>query len=148
MKGYKRILVATDLSAESKKILKKAQSLAELYKAELYLIHVLEYSPFSYADDFTIPLDPNLESGLERQARQIIEKMAVHYEIDASRCHVTEGSVRQSVIEHADDIKANLIVVGSHSFSAFDRLLGSRANAILHHANCDVWIFKQQPKES
>lgn len=147
MKGYKRILVATDLSADSKKILKKAQSLAELYQAEIYLVHVLEYSPFTYADDFTIPLDPSLESGLERQARQIVEQMATKFEIAPDRCHVSEGSVRQIVVEYADKIKADLIIVGSHSFGAFGRLLGSRANAILHHANCDVWIFKQQPKD-
>lgn len=147
MKGYKRMLVATDLSPNSKPLLKKAQSLAELYKAELYLIHVLEYSPFIYADDFTIPLDPSLESGLERQARLIAEKMATKFNIDQSNCHVAEGSVRQAVIEYADKIKADLIVVGSQRAGVLGGLLGSRSNAILHHANCDVWILKQQDKE-
>ncbi|PHQ78472.1 MAG: hypothetical protein COB66_08830 [Coxiella sp. (in: Bacteria)] len=53
------------------------------------------------------------------------------------------GSVKIAVSEYAKKIKADLIVVGSHGHGTMDMLLGSRANAILHYAHCDIWVFKE-----
>jgi universal stress protein A len=38
----------------------------------------------------------------------------------------------------ADENQADLIVVGSHGRHGIKMLLGSTANAVLHHAHCDV----------
>lgn len=139
---YQRILVTSDLSAEGSQLVKFACGLAQLHNAALYFIHVLECSPLTYADDFSIPLDPHLETGLMSQAEAITRQLVERFHLNADHTRVAQGSVRHAVIEYANEINADLIVVGSHSLNAIDRLLGSRANAILHHATCDVWVYK------
>ncbi|HHX82928.1 MAG TPA: universal stress protein, partial [Pseudomonadaceae bacterium] len=42
MSGYKKILVAVDLSDETRIVVDKALDLARLYSSELHLVHVME----------------------------------------------------------------------------------------------------------
>ena len=143
MLGYKRILIATDLSPQGKKTLQHALEMAKASKAEVYLIHVLEHSPMSYGGEFSIPMDPNVEQTIEHQASTLLQQLAEKYGFDDQHVTLANGSVKIEVIKKATEIKADLIVVGSHGGGAMGVLLGSRANAILHHAKCDVWVFKQ-----
>jgi nucleotide-binding universal stress UspA family protein len=58
-----------------------------------------------------------------------------------------EGSPAPTIAAYADEIGADLIVVGSHgrsSLAAF--LLGSTSSRILHHARVPVWAVKS-PRE-
>ena len=142
MLGYKRIVIATDLSPHGKKTLTNALALAQTTVAEVHVIHVIESSPFAYAGEFSIPMDTNIEQTIETQARQALGKVIEEHGIKEDNICLTTGSVRAAVIDYAKKIKADLIMVGAHGHGAVDAFLGSRANAILHHAKCDVWVFK------
>jgi universal stress protein A len=83
MAQYKKILVATDLSDNSQELLKHATELAELYQAQLYLVHVIDQAPFTYMDEFSLPLDPELESDLEKP---IVQKSAITATMRACDC--------------------------------------------------------------
>jgi len=48
------------------------------------------------------------------------------------------GSARTSVVAHAKKINADLIVVGEHGRHGLSLLLGSTADGIIHHSECDV----------
>lgn len=143
MLGYKRILVATDLSPQGRTTLEKALSMAKESHAEVFIIHVLERSPMSYGGEFSIPMNTNVEQTIEMQALSILQEMAQKYGFDDQHLRLANGSVKTEVTKFAKEVQADLIVVGSHGGGAIGVLLGSRANAILHHANCDVWVFKQ-----
>lgn len=142
MLSYKKILITTDLSENSRHIAAKAKEIAEKSKANLYAVHVLEHSPVAYANEFTIPLDVNIEQTLEAHVRQALLKYGKKYNIPENNLFFTNGSVKTAVGEIANKIKADLIIVGSHSHHALDVLLGSHANAILHIAKCDVLVVK------
>ena len=144
MLGYKRILVATDLSPAGRKTLEKALTMAKESKAKIYIIHVLERSPMAYGGEFSIPLDTNVEQSLEAQALKLLQQLAEKYGIDDAHIHLGNGSVKMEVTQYAAKVKVDLIVVGSHGGGTIGVLLGSRANAILHHATCDVWVFKEK----
>ena len=144
MLGYKRILIATDLSPQGKKTLENALEMAKSSGAEVYIMHVLERSPISYGGEFSIPMDPNVEQTIESQASAMLQQFAEKYGFDSSHITLVNGSVKMEVTKRAVDVKADLIVVGSHGGGTMGVLLGSRANAILHHAKCDVWVFKEQ----
>jgi nucleotide-binding universal stress UspA family protein len=59
-----------------------------------------------------------------------------------------KGSPRQAILEEAERWGADLIVVGSHGYGVWDRLLlGSVSNAIATHAACSVEIVRC-PKDS
>ena len=48
------------------------------------------------------------------------------------------GTPGHDIVRVADENNVDLIIVGSHGRHGFKRLLGSTANAVLHHAHCDV----------
>lgn len=143
MLGYKRILVATDLSPQGKVTLEKALGMAKDSQAEVFVIHVLERSPMSYGGEFSIPMDTKVEQTIEAQARSILQDMAHKYGFDDDHIYLANGSVKTEVTKLAKQIEADVIVVGSHGGGTIGVLLGSRANAVLHQAHCDVWVFKQ-----
>lgn len=148
MLGYKNILIATDLSENSHHVAKQAKQIAEKSKAKLYAIHVLEHSPVAYASEFTIPLDVNVEQTIEASARNALLKFAKKYEIPVKNLFFENGSVKAVVEKIANKIKADLIIVGTHSHHGLDVLLGSHANAILHVAKCDVLVVKIKSRKS
>jgi nucleotide-binding universal stress UspA family protein len=54
------------------------------------------------------------------------------------------GSPERSLIEEAENWKADLIVVGSHGYGFWSRmLLGSVSSAVVHHAPCSVLVVRK-----
>ena len=57
------------------------------------------------------------------------------------------GVPKQVILDEAERWGADLIVVGSHGYSAWDRfLLGSVSNAVAAHAKCSVEIVRCREK--
>lgn len=53
------------------------------------------------------------------------------------------GSPDSRIVEYAEDIKANLIIVGSHGYNRWERLLlGSVSDSVVHHAPCSVLVVR------
>lgn len=146
MLNYKHVLLATDLSEYCGVVAERAQSLAKDAKAKLSVIHVIEHSPVAYGGEFSIPIDVDLEHSLEEHAKGSLNEFCDKYGIQTGDSHLANGSVKVAVTELAEKVKADLIVVGTHGHHGFDILLGSRANAILHLAKCDVLVVRIQPK--
>jgi universal stress protein A len=142
MTDYNHILLATDLSEKSDYVAEHAKKMAKESGAKLSIVYVMEHSPVAYGGEFSIPIDASLEEILEKQARDTLAKLSSKYEIDNAQQHLANGSVKMAVTETAEEIKADLIIVGTHSHHGLDVLLGSRANAILHRAKCDVLVVR------
>jgi nucleotide-binding universal stress UspA family protein len=54
-----------------------------------------------------------------------------------------EGSPKQVIVEEAEKWGADLIVVGSHGYGWWERiLLGSVSQAVIHHAPCSVEVVR------
>lgn len=54
------------------------------------------------------------------------------------------GSPKQVILDEAEEWKADLIVLGSHGYGAWNRLLlGSVSNAVATHAKCCVEIVRR-----
>ena len=146
MSAYKHILLATDLSEHSGQIAKKALSIAQECNAQISIIHVIEHSPLAYGGEFSIPIDINLEQTIESNAKEMLNDFAQKYHIPEDHIHISMESVKLAVTSYAEKIHADLIVVGTHGHHGLDFLLGSRANAILHHAKCDVLAVRTHDK--
>lgn len=146
MLKYKHILVAVDLSPVTDQVLAKAREIAKESQAQLSMVHVMEHSPVAYGGEFSIPVDVNLEQSLEKEVRSELEKLATKYEIEPEHTFLESGSVKLSVTDLAQKLHADLIVAGTHGHHGLDLLLGSRANAILHRAQCDVLVVRIKEK--
>src|SRR3990167_2329149 len=108
MLSYKKILVAVDLSEASKKVLERAIDFAKQSKAELNVIHVIEFSPFAYAGEFSATLDPNLEQTLVTGAQESLAEMCSGLKISPDHQFIERGSVKLVVNEIAEKIKSDL----------------------------------------
>ena len=52
------------------------------------------------------------------------------------------GSPESRIIEKAEQIQADLVIVGSHGYNRWESLLlGSVSDTLLHHAPCSVLVF-------
>src|SRR3990167_3694895 len=135
---YRNILLATDLSGNSKKAAERARIIADNCQAQLHIVHVIEHSPIAFGGEFSIPMDIHLEQTIEQTASQALAKKGYQLNISSDHQHLLNGTVKHQVLELAEKLRIDLIVVGTHGHHGFDILLGSRANAILHGATCDV----------
>ncbi len=56
---------------------------------------------------------------------------------------IIEGFAKEEIIRYAEEQKANLIIVGSHGRSGFQRMiLGSVSLAVVSHAPCSVVVVR------
>jgi universal stress protein A len=139
---YQNILVAYDLRPDSATLLQKAvllqQSSLSAESCKVSVLHVVEHLAQAYGGEFSIPVDMQAEEKLDALARQqCVANMAEH-SLAADNLIIKEGLVKQLVIQVAEEHNADLILVGTHRATGIERLLGSRAQAILNVAKCEV----------
>ena len=141
MSTYSNILVAIDLTESAELILRKAQELVLSNKTSLTVIHTIDYLPYMgfgetalITPTYTIPNEE-----LINNAKQPIEQLLKKLDLDATVNAVYElGNAANEIVQYAEDNNVDLIVLGSHGRHGVKLLLGSTANAVLHHAPCDV----------
>lgn len=53
------------------------------------------------------------------------------------------GSPESRIVEAAEELRPDLIVLGSHGYKAWERLLlGSVSESVLHHVHCSVLVVR------
>jgi nucleotide-binding universal stress UspA family protein len=57
----------------------------------------------------------------------------------AIRCKLVDGEVAGAIVQTAQEEKADLIMMPSHSFTFYQFLMGSVAAKVLHGTECPVW---------
>jgi nucleotide-binding universal stress UspA family protein len=136
---FTRILHANDGSDHAFNALKLALRIAKKDAAELHMVSVEErgHMPELSEEDETAATTVRFDKTVQ-QARALAEKSHVKL-----LTHVLVGHPARNVIKLAKDLGADLIIVGASGHSAlYDRMIGSRAQKILHHATCPVLVVK------
>lgn len=139
MERYKHILLAADFSEHGELVANRAKDLAEKYQAKLSIVHVMDnllITDAAYGS--TIPFDLDLTAELMSAAKKRLANLAERLNITEDCRWIETGSPKLEIIKVANENKVDLIVVGSHGRHGFALLLGSTANGVLHHAQCDV----------
>jgi universal stress protein A len=147
MNNYKHVLLAVDFSAEHQQLLARAVDLAQRHEASLTLIHVVEYMGPAYAGDMPLPDDFEIDQLLVDNARQELEGLVSALDLPHVTCRVEVGVAKHEITRAAEEIGADLIVVGSHGRHGLQLLLGSTANGVLHLAHCDVLAVRVKPAQ-
>lgn len=137
MSHYKKVLVAIDLSEESEQVAARARAVADGGQCEMHFIHVIE--PLSFAYGVDIPMDfSGLQEEIQSQASAQLHQFGERNGISEDRLHIVLGRPEVEIHAKAEEIGADLIVVGSHGRYGLALLMGSTANGVLHGATCDV----------
>lgn len=138
---YKKVIIAIDLSDQADAILAKAKILIGTLGAEYWVVFAYEQPIYPWGEmAMTMPVIDfdELKANLQKQLKSTVSKAG----LDPSRAIVSDGLVAESIIDRALHLDADLIVIGNHSAKGVRRLLGSTANRVLHHANCDVLALR------
>lgn len=137
-KNYQRIMLAIDLHpACDGNTAQRAVEIAKDFNAQLYLVHAIEHiNAYGVAQAYPSVVD--LEQQMLEDARQEIKRWGERLQVPAERQCVEIGSPKAVILDKASQFKIDLLIVGSHGRHGLALLLGSTANAVLHHAPCDV----------
>ena len=86
-----------------------------------------------------IPMDfSGIQDEIYQQASQQLERFAENSSIDEAHRHIVMGRPEVEIHAKAEELEADLIVVGSHGRHGLALLMGSTANGVLHGAKRDV----------
>lgn len=137
------ILVPIDFSNASEKAVATAITLARNGRAEIVFLHVMDCSSplrvFAMGDHQSgAPPSPD-ETLAAKQLRQWVFKARAR-RITASH-RITYGAPVARILEHAQLIRANFIVMGSHDYgSAHGSTLGTTTKGVLYASPCPLVI--------
>ena len=137
MSQYKRIIAAIDLSDESDAVLKRACEVAQQNGAELSLVHVVEIISYAYGGEMPVDI-ADIQNQVESHAERRIKEIADKLDYPIAQTLVATGNTGSEIHSVAQQLDADLIVIGSHGRHGISLLLGSTANGVLHGANCDI----------
>ncbi|GAB1268115.1 universal stress protein [Aurantivibrio infirmus] len=139
MSQYKNIVVALDVSEESKQVLQHAVELAG--GGSLHLVYVLRPLTTYYGSEIGVNFS-SLQQELQKEAELMLEKIGGAENIPADHLHTLIGKPSTEIKRLAEELKADLIVIGTHGQHGLGLILGSTANGVLHGASCDVLAVK------
>jgi nucleotide-binding universal stress UspA family protein len=118
----KTILVGTDFDSGSEKALQKACQFARSFNSRIHLLHVLE--PVDEPDSE----DPETEEFYAKLEHASLEKLThAISQIDSLELtsEVRVGRRHPTILAVAEEMKADLIVLGSHPIAPDDQRIGT-----------------------
>jgi nucleotide-binding universal stress UspA family protein len=111
---FEHILVPVDFTDKSAKTLDVAIKMADLYRARLTLLHVIE--TLEYEDSELHAFYASLESAAWSKLKPMAEQCAnTGIQVDQD---VIFGRRAVSIVDYASDAKADLLILGSHRIAS------------------------------
>jgi nucleotide-binding universal stress UspA family protein len=131
-----KILLAADGSEDARLAARAAANLSDKTGAQLHVVHAWRSVPH-----------PVIEPGnLEKDASRLLQEES-EFVADAggavSEAHLVMGAPVDAILDLAEEIDADLIVVGSRGRGPLGRLLlGSVSEGVVHHAALPVLVLR------
>lgn len=151
MKKAMKVLVAVDGSPFSLAAVDEAAIMPWPAGSEVKFVSAIEMPtpvvvgtmpmPDNYYTEWEKALEDQAVAGTTNAIARFYEKGGAG--IDAST-KMLKGDPKVAIVEEAEAWKADLIIVGTHGYNAFERFwLGSVSRSIASHAHCSVEIVRQ-----
>lgn len=145
MPGYASILCCTDLSHNSELAFKEAHHLASLTGARLVLLHVIHSAVGEAA--LAIPAAQR-----EAEAEEALQRLKETYGKDGAEFEIVVriGDVMSEIRDFADEMRADLIVVGARGVGRLEGFLGggSIAEHIVRKTHVSILVVAAQQREA
>lgn len=132
----KKILIPIDFSATSKLALEHAANLCKKFNSELHLIHIFKNTsadvlPNISATDAYSNSTEGLKTLVANELNSIGEKFSSKYNVGYN-VEIREGSVSKEITKAATEVKADMIVMGTHGVSGVEEFfMGSNAYRVV-----------------
>ena len=141
----KSIIVAIEFPLETRDVINVAKKYAKEFEAKLYVIHsetVESYISHSVSEDnqqFNSNLMKEYKDKFEMLMHELQEELSA--ENIVSECILAEGLTVDCILKTAQQVKAELIVLGSHEHGKFYHLIfGSIHDLIINKSTLPILI--------
>ena len=128
-----QVVCAVDLSAHSENVLDWAARLAGSFDARLFLIHAIPALAPAEEDYYQQDWREELASGAKNQLDRLLESVGTKAEQV-----IVAGDVSHTVCAQAEELGADVLVIGRSSESGLLGRLRTNAYAIIRGARCPV----------
>ena len=143
---YRHLLCPIDFSDISNHAFQTAIDLAEQFKADLHVIHVFQLPASTFPDGiYSAPddMEDKIESQLLNRLDEFVKNNAT------PKINITtslyEGIPHVEIINSANEINADLIVMGTHGRTGLSHvLLGSVAERVIRTSKIPVLSVKKE----
>lgn len=146
---FKRILVATDGSPASRKMLKQGMKLAQSLEAEVVVVHVypahfgLNYGNLSVLEKST---QKRLREAARREGEKFLEQAGAAAEQAGVACQTVlleHDYAWKGIISTARKHRCEVIMMAAHSRRGLSALvLGSETNKVLMNSKIPVLVYR------
>lgn len=150
MAGFRRILAATDFTETSDRALDAALELARRLGASLTLMHAYEI-PIVGVPDGALIATPELATRLGEASRSALEAAVKRVEGQGVQIEsvLREGVAWEEIERVAEEIDADIIVIGTHGRRGLARaLLGSVAENVIRTTHRPVLTIHGAPSHT
>jgi nucleotide-binding universal stress UspA family protein len=143
-----RILLATDSSEEAELAALRAVELADATDSELHVVHVGVVPIFLKSYPGTLGYERRLYEEIEEMSRELLRKQSWRVKVaggTVAGTHLRMGAVDLEIVALAEELGADLIVMGSRGLGGLRRaLMGSVSDSVVRHAHCPVLVVRPE----
>ena len=146
-----KILIATDGTKHGEAAIEMLRRFKIAASDEVKIVSVVDMAVPLAIDVYGgyLPDTTELEKAARSNATQVLEaavaaaKQIFGGDGPAVSSDVLFGSPESRIVETAEQMQADLIIVGSHGYNRWERLLlGSVSDSVVHHAPCSVLVVR------
>src|ERR1700677_4697309 len=139
---FSTIVVGTDGSATASIAVRMAAQIASQNSATLHLLSVSKMATGVGGGGLASGDPVGGDALLKLAADRMLGEVAREIEGLDVVTHTESGAPATAIVRYADEIGADLIVVGSKGMQGTRRVIGSVPNTVAHKAGCHVMIVK------
>ncbi len=147
-----RILLATDGSEEAELAALRAVDLADATDSELHVVHVGVVPVFLKSYPGTLGYERRLYEQIEEVSRELLRKQSWRVKAvggTVAGAHLRMGAVDLEIVTLAEELGADLIVMGSRGLGGVRRaLMGSVSDSVVRHAHCPVLVVRPEKEQA
>lgn len=148
----KKILVPVDFTETSEAAINEAVIIAKELKAQLFIIHVVEYLGYYFS---VVPETQTIHPSIIEMEKVVQKKMeAIQKKIKATEgivpvIFVTTGHIHDEIISFSNKKKIDLIIMGTHGASGYKELfIGSNAQRIVTLSDIPVLTMRKKKRKA
>lgn len=136
----RQLLVALDGSCRAPDVFDAAVELAEPFGAAIYPFRAI-FVPPEFPAAAAGSQGDRLPDHLLKEALADLARLArPRVDLDVRIPIIRVGQPWKAIVDAADELDVDLIVIGSHGYHGLDRVLGTTAARVVNHARRDVLV--------
>jgi nucleotide-binding universal stress UspA family protein len=144
----RRVLAALDRSERTQVVFDAATEIAGRFVATVWPLFVVWVPPEFPAAAAGSQADP-LPGKLAAEATAELARLQSSFGgVDLKAPVIRFGVPWRTILDTAEELDVDLIVMGSHGYGRFDRLLGTTAGQVVNRARRSVLVVHQRPQPS